>query len=55
MRGSEERSGALFSFFLEAAINRPRLLLADGMHPNADGVDAIVDEIGPRVARELTS
>ncbi len=43
----------LYPFFLDGVIARPELLLQDGMHPNARGIDAIVARIAPRVRAEL--
>lgn len=44
------RHGVLFdAFFLEGVAADASLNLADGMHPNARGVDAIVARILPRV------
>jgi acyl-CoA thioesterase-1 len=40
-------------FFLEGVISDPKLLLADGMHPNAAGIRKIADRVGPLVAGEL--
>ena len=37
-------------FFLEGVITRPELLLADGIHPNAQGVQRIADRLAPKVA-----
>ena len=51
---AREFGAELYPFFLEGVISRPELLLADGMHPNSDGVDVIVDNVAPRVARQLT-
>ena len=51
---AEEHDAELYPFFLEGVITRPELLLADGIHPNSEGVDVIVDNISPRVARQLT-
>ena len=45
-----EKHGALFyPFFLDGVAAVPALNQADGMHPNADGVAAIVERILPRV------
>lgn len=38
---------AFFPFFLEDVAGRPELNLADGIHPNAQGVAVIVDRIVP--------
>lgn len=43
----------LYPFFLDGVITRPELLLADGMHPNARGIEAIVARVAPRVRAEL--
>jgi acyl-CoA thioesterase-1 len=43
----------LYPFFLEGIITRPELLLADGMHPNARGVEMIADRIAPIAAARL--
>lgn len=40
---------ALYPFFLEGVALRPELNLDDGMHPNAGGVDVIVEGILPHV------
>ncbi len=42
---------ALYPFFLDGVAENPALLQADGLHPNAQGVDVIVDRIGPHVLR----
>jgi acyl-CoA thioesterase I len=42
----------LYPFFIEAVAMKPELNLADGMHPNAKGVAAIVASILPK-AEEL--
>jgi acyl-CoA thioesterase-1 len=43
----------LYPFFLEGVATRPELNQADGMHPNAQGVAAIVDGILPEVTAML--
>lgn len=44
------KHGVLFdAFFLEGVAAEPSLNLADGMHPNARGIDAIVARILPKV------
>ena len=49
-----KRYGAkLDPFFLDGVITRPELLLQDGLHPNASGVEVMVKRVGPRVAEEL--
>lgn len=44
----------LYPFFLDGVIGNRELLLPDGMHPNAIGVDTITSRISPAVANELT-
>ena len=49
-----KRYGArLDPFLLQGVITRPELLLSDGLHPNAPGVEVMVVRIGPIVAEEL--
>lgn len=43
----------LYPFFLEGVIGHQDLLLPDGIHPNARGVQVIVDKIAPMVAQEV--
>lgn len=43
----------LYPFFLDGVVGRRDLLLADGLHPNARGVDRIVAGITPAVRRAL--
>jgi acyl-CoA thioesterase I len=40
----------LYPFFLDGVAGEPRLNQADGMHPTAEGVDAIVSKLAPVVA-----
>ncbi|WP_127521632.1 arylesterase [Mesorhizobium sp. Z1-4] len=42
-----------YPFFLDGVAAQPQLLLGDGMHPNADGVDRIVEGILPLVEAQL--
>jgi acyl-CoA thioesterase I len=44
---------ALYPFFLDGVAAMPGLQLADGMHPNARGVQVMVQRILPAVEREL--
>lgn len=43
----------LYKFFMRGVALRPRYLLDDRLHPNADGVRVIVNGIAPHVARAL--
>ena len=48
------RYGAeLDPFFLEGVITRPELMLPDGIHPSAAGVEVITRRVAPMVAKEL--
>ena len=42
-----------YPFFLDGVVGHRDLLLPDGMHPNAKGVDAIVTRVLPLVAADL--
>lgn len=42
-----------YPFFLDGVVGKPDLLLADGMHPNARGVDVMVAGILPLVLETL--
>ncbi len=44
----------LYPFFLEGVALNPDLNLSDGMHPNADGVAVMVENILPKVEELLT-
>lgn len=45
----------LYPFFLDGISGNPSLLLPDGLHPNAQGVEGIVERILPTVKRFLSS
>lgn len=51
---AREFSVPLYPFFLKDVATRPHLNLADGMHPNAEGVAVIVTNIAPLVKELLT-
>jgi acyl-CoA thioesterase I len=44
---------ALYPFFLDGVAGDPKLNQADGIHPTAEGVDAIVERIAPSVEEIL--
>jgi acyl-CoA thioesterase I len=49
-----KRYGAnYYPFFLDGVVANPKLLLADGMHPNKQGVAVIVKKIAPLVRKSL--
>ncbi|HEU4839729.1 MAG TPA: hypothetical protein VFS88_10030, partial [Micavibrio sp.] len=43
----------LYPFFLDGVAMKADLNLPDGLHPNAKGVDVIVEKITPSVVRAL--
>ena len=43
----------LYPFFLDGIAMKPELNQPDGIHPNAEGVAAIVERLAPHVARAL--
>jgi len=45
----------LYPFFLEGVYGRPELLLEDGLHPNAAGVETMVAGMMPLVEAELAA
>jgi len=49
-RLAQARGVPLYPFFLEGVAGKPALNQPDGMHPNAQGVDVIVERIGPVIA-----
>lgn len=46
---AEKHGAALYPFFLDGVALNPKLVLADGLHPTADGVAEIVKRILPSV------
>lgn len=50
---ANEHDALLYPFFLDGVVLNPDLNLADGMHPNADGVAVIVENILPKVEELL--
>jgi len=44
---------ALDPFFLEGVITKPELMLGDGIHPNARGVEVMAKRLAPIVAGKL--
>lgn len=43
----------LYAFFLEGVIGQRQLMLADGIHPNAEGISKVVGGVAPMVAQAL--
>ncbi|MGP9818778.1 arylesterase [Salinarimonas sp. NSM] len=52
-RLAEEHDLVLYPFFLEGALGNPGLMLDDGIHPNAEGVEVMVERMLPTVVRFL--
>jgi len=52
-RLAKEHEVPLYPFFLDGVAMEPALNQADGIHPNAEGVAAIVQRIKPHVTRLL--
>lgn len=50
---AREHDVPLYPFFLDGVAAKSGLLLADGMHPNAEGVKVIVEKILPTVEHML--
>ena len=50
---AEKYGVPLYPFFLDGVAVDPALSQADGMHPNAAGVDVIVERLAPHVVRAL--
>jgi acyl-CoA thioesterase I len=50
---AEAHDAALYPFFLDGVAGDPKLNQADGIHPTAEGVDAIVERIEPSVEQLL--
>jgi len=46
---------ALYPFFLDGVAGQPALQLEDGMHPNAQGVDEMVERILPTVEKTIAT
>jgi acyl-CoA thioesterase I len=46
---------ALYPFFLDGVTGNPDLLLSDGMHPNVNGINMMVETILPAAEKFLTS
>jgi hypothetical protein len=44
---------ALDPFFLEGVISKPELMLGDGIHPNAKGVEVMARRLAPIVRRRI--
>lgn len=52
-RLAEKYDAAFYSFFLDGVAGNPALQLEDKMHPNAKGIDVIVERILPAVEKAI--
>ena len=50
---AEKYGATLYPFFLDGVAGDPRLLLEDGMHPNATGIDRMVERALPTVEKAI--
>ena len=54
-RLAEKYGVALYPFFLDGVAADPAYLLEDGMHPNASGVDRMVERVLPEVEKIIAA
>ncbi|KQU74319.1 acyl-CoA thioesterase [Aminobacter sp. DSM 101952] len=52
-RLAEKYGATLYPFFLDGVAGDPKLLLEDGMHPNAQGIDRMVENALPTVEKAI--
>ncbi|MEP3227185.1 MAG: arylesterase [Parasphingorhabdus sp.] len=50
---AKKYEASLYPFFMDGVVGRSDLILPDGLHPNAEGIDVIVERITPSVADAL--
>lgn len=50
---AQKYDAALYPFFMQKVVGQNNLMLDDGIHPNAEGVDKITADIAPLVAEAL--
>jgi len=48
---AEKHGVLLYPFFLDGVTTHPEMVLEDGLHPNAKGVERMVEGILPQVER----
>ena len=54
-RLAEKYGAALYPFFLDGVAGEPSLQLEDGMHPNAEGVERMVEAMLPAVEKAIAA
>jgi len=50
---AKKYEASLYPFFMAGVVGRSDLILPDGIHPNAEGIDVIVERIAPDVEKLL--
>ncbi len=50
---AKKYEASLYPFFMDGVVGRTDLILPDGIHPNAEGIDIIVERITPSVESAL--
>lgn len=50
---AKKHGATLYPFFMDGVVGRSDLFLADGVHPNAEGIDIVIENIAPVVAGAL--
>ena len=50
---AKKYGAGLYPFFMDGVVGRSDLILPDGIHPNAEGIDVIVERIVPSVEAAL--
>jgi acyl-CoA thioesterase I len=50
---AKKYEASLYPFFMDGVVGRSDLILPDGIHPNAEGIDIIVERIAPAVETAL--
>ncbi len=50
---AEKYDATLYPFFLDGVAGDPKLLLEDGMHPTAEGIDRMVEKVLPTVEQVI--
>ena len=54
-RLAEKYGATLYPFFLDGVAADPKLVLEDGMHPSAKGIDIMVERILPTVEKLIAA
>jgi acyl-CoA thioesterase-1 len=54
-RLAEKHDVPLYPFFLDGVVADPRYMLEDGMHPNAAGIDLMVERFAPHLEKVIAA